>query len=584
MTPVFCCGYECGLIGAIDASPHINTGTNTSISTSTVRSGARSLRVNPTAGNGRADFDCRGFLPGTSITTAVWRYAINVASNPLANIVVGVPIVTSTSVMLGLAFKSSDSKWYCGSQPTTGGAVTFGATGVTMSAGWHYIDCKVTVGANPWTVDVAVDGVALTQLTIGVAAQAVTILSSGSVATSATYDLYLDDVVLSTTAGDYPIGDGYVNHFVPTADGTHNVAGANDFERSATGTDITNATTTAFQLIDDVPVKSGVVAEYINLIAPPNATDYVEVVYGPASGISTPTVAPRAVEVVCVYASASVGTNNLRLAVNDNGTTNDVFNANGAIGTTAAYVRKHYATPPAASSTIDSYVEANKDSSHDLGAFVPILVAAGQSFTATASVLGSAVFYLAKVGTPTGDMVAKLYASTGTHGTSAVPDGSALASSDVIDASTLTGSFVLTTFTFSGSNRVTLTNGVVYIIVIECLTVDASNKVSVGCDGSTSAHGGNRCLYQTSWTASGATDLIFYVKTSPVWTLVGAGNFNNLRMRCLTNDPAPDPWFASTMVEAEFAAAVVGGRTTKNTRAWPLGTEIGMNWVNSADV
>lgn len=32
------------------------------------------------------------------------------------------------------------------------------------------------------------------------------------------------------------------------------------------------------------------------------------------------------------------------------------------------------------------------------------------------------------------------------------------------------------------------------------------------------------------------------------------------------------------------AAGGGGGRTTKNTRAFPLGMEIGMNWVNSADV
>jgi hypothetical protein len=32
------------------------------------------------------------------------------------------------------------------------------------------------------------------------------------------------------------------------------------------------------------------------------------------------------------------------------------------------------------------------------------------------------------------------------------------------------------------------------------------------------------------------------------------------------------------------AAAPPGGRTTKNTRAWPLGMEIGMNWVSGAQV
>lgn len=198
---------------------------------------------------------------------------------------------------------------------------------------------------NPWTTDIKVNGVSGAQATAALAAQTATAMILG-VADTCTANINVDDFILSNTPGDYPIGDGYVNHFIPTSDGTHNVAGANDFERSATGTDIINSTTTAFQLIDDVPLKSGVVSEYINLIAPPNATDYVEIVFGPASGISTPILAPRAVEVICAYASSAAGTNNLRLALNDNGTTDDVFNANGGVGTTANYARKCYALAP----------------------------------------------------------------------------------------------------------------------------------------------------------------------------------------------------------------------------------------------
>lgn len=227
-----------------------------------------------------------------------------------------------------------------------GTGTTFGATGVPVTTGqWYRIDTKIDVSANPWSVDVQVNGVACGNASRAIGAAPTNQISLGS-NTVQTFDIYFDDILVSQTLADYPLGAGSVNHFVPTSDGTHNVAGANDFEFSATGTDITNATTTAFQLIDDVPLKSGVVAEYINLIAPPNATDYVETVFGPAPGISTPTVAPRAVEVICAYASASAGTNNLRLALNDNGTTNDVLNTTTGPGTSATYVRKHYATPP----------------------------------------------------------------------------------------------------------------------------------------------------------------------------------------------------------------------------------------------
>src|SRR3990170_4548894 len=90
---------------------------------------------------------------------------------------------------------------------------------------------------------------------------------------SFTADFFHDDIVVSNTALDYPIGAGYVNHFVPTSDGSHNVAGAADFRRGDTTTDITNATTDAYQLVDDVPLDDVTpdADDHIRIVAPPNA-------------------------------------------------------------------------------------------------------------------------------------------------------------------------------------------------------------------------------------------------------------------------------------------------------------------------
>src|SRR5262249_34270136 len=150
----------------------------------------------------------------------------------------------------------------------------------------YYIDVKVVSTANPWLIDVKVNGTACGQKSATHTADTTSTPSMilGDSATPVTCDYLIDDVLASVTSGDYPIGDGYVNHFVPTSDGTHNVAGTGDFQRTLTGTDILNSTTTAFQLVDEVPLDSGTPTDFINLIAPPNATDYVEVVYGPASG------------------------------------------------------------------------------------------------------------------------------------------------------------------------------------------------------------------------------------------------------------------------------------------------------------
>jgi len=331
-TPVFCCGFECGV-----ANAHWALTGNTSFSTSTVRSGARSARIAPTAST--TGQITRVISTNKIVLRAYLRFAV---LPDQTHIIIG---ATDGSDNAGVVFNVSDSKLYAGSS-----SGLKGATGISITTGvWYRIDIYLDVSANPWVNKVKVDGVDCGDYNRATAATTLTsiLLGYATAANARTFDAFFDDIIVSETLADYPIGAGHVNHFVPTADGTHNVIGASDFERSGTGTDITNATTTAYQLIDDVPLKSGVVSEYINLIAPPNATDYVEVVFGPAPGISTPTAAPRAVEALVAYASTSAGTNNLRLALNDNGTTNDVLNTTTGPGTTATYARKFYAAGPA---------------------------------------------------------------------------------------------------------------------------------------------------------------------------------------------------------------------------------------------
>lgn len=385
MTSVFCCGAECGVAKtSVTAVPNAHwdffaggaTGSGGGFTTSSPITGTRSISIVNSATQRYAQ---------TNITfgSGVWvfRFKVNSSTLPAVNAVVG---VVGGAANMGAAFRVSDS-----SIVACDGLTNLGTSGVAVVANTTYsIDVRVNSSANPHVIDVSVNGTPCSQLSFGAAADttAAAILLGLFGASNSGAALF-DDLCVSLTSGDFPLGAGEVYHFVPTADGTHNVATSNDFEFFG-GADITNATTTAFDVINDVPLKSGVVAEGIRLVAPPNATDYVEVVYGPAPGISTPTTAPRAVDVICAYASASAGTNHLQLALNDNGTTDDVLNTTVGPGTTATYARKHYATPP--------------------------------------------------------------------------------------------------------------TGG--------------------------------------AWTVS-----------------AGAGNFNNLRMRCLTNDAAPDPWFASTMIEAEFA-------------------------------
>jgi hypothetical protein len=161
---------------------------------------------------------------------------------------------------------------------------------------------------------------------------------------------------------------------------------------------------------------------------------------------------------------------------------------------------------------VDSYSESHYVSStHDLNS--ANLFGVGQSFTGDGQTLDTAQFYCKKTGSPTGNAVAKVYAHSGTFGTSSIPTGSALAASANFDVSTLTGSMALTTFSFSGGNRISLTNGTKYVVTIEYTGGNSSNNVNVGFDSNSPTHGGNDAYsYDLSaWTAQSAWDVIFYV-------------------------------------------------------------------------
>lgn len=333
-TPIYCCGGECGGLG------HIALVADCSISTSTVRSGARSYRCNPTGSLGYAHV---GTPNVTTTTRCIGRFYVRFATLPNQDAVIASFGISVNGPLV--RFQQSDSKIYAGAGTSNG------ATGVSVTTGvWYRVDFDFNINTTGNDLcDVQVDGVACGQATdagLSVNADGVRL---GIITPATTADLFIDDIVLSVTGADYPIGAGKVEHFVPTADGTHNVAGAADFRRSATATDILNSTTDAYQLIDDVPLKTGTPTEYINMLAPPNATDYTEHIFGPAPGISTPTVAPRAVEVICAIAQAGTGAGNMELRLNDNGAMGTIYTATGVAGTTAiSYKRAHFADPPSA--------------------------------------------------------------------------------------------------------------------------------------------------------------------------------------------------------------------------------------------
>ena len=105
---------------------------------------------------------------------------------------------------------------------------------------------------------------------------------------------------------------------------------------------------------------------------------------------------------------------------------------------------------------VDSYSESNVIDAIGIG---NIDTQSGQSFSVSVGgTLNSCAFYLFQDGSPTGYCYAKIYAHSGTYGTSSLPTGDALAVSDAVDVSTLDINGALKTFTFSGGNKITLSD------------------------------------------------------------------------------------------------------------------------------
>jgi hypothetical protein len=239
-----------------------------------------------------------------------------------------------TTLDQGVYFKVADSTLVVGSA-----IGTLGGSGVVVTTGqWYRLDLQRT----STTLDARIDGVAVGQLSGSYAAS--TQLSLGSTETG---DVFADDILVSRTLADYPLGAGYGLSYIPNADGTHNVAGANDFEKTLTGTDITNATTDAWQLIDERPLPTTAV-DFINGIAPPNTTDYVEWAYED----SVEANAPQAVEAIFVHHDASgAGTNNFTVTLREHAgsTSANIFSGTTNVGATITYKRAHFATVPGTS-------------------------------------------------------------------------------------------------------------------------------------------------------------------------------------------------------------------------------------------
>lgn len=137
----------------------------------------------------------------------------------------------------------------------------------------------------------------------------------------------------------------------------------------------------------------------------------------------------------------------------------------------------------------------------------------GQSFLGTGVTLGAVRFVGRKRGSPTGSVYAKIYAHSGTFGTSSRPTGAALATSDPVSVTTFSTTFSSFSpiFMFTGVNQITLTNGTPYVVTIEYTPTSGLDTIQPQNSGANTAPGNMSYLFSGSWSAESSWDLAYYV-------------------------------------------------------------------------
>lgn len=265
---------------------------------------------------------------------------------------------------------------------------------------WYRLDFKFDASTGTSTIDFKLDGVDGAQLTHSQTATTFTALPLGP-SNSDTLDMYLDDLVVTATSGDYPIGAGGTEGLSPTSDGTHN-AGTNVMEDNA-GTDI--GAVTAFDLVGKVPINTA--TSYIRQAANGTA-NYAAVNF---ADISATHGAIIGAEALLAYTAATTSGNTGGCIVSKDGfsTSTTLWGAPGALadysdgGTAAPFYKRAIVAGVTDDTTVNALAarlgysgDANPDPY-----WINLIIEAAYTVTSNA-LIGSAAGVAAQTGTLTG--------------------------------------------------------------------------------------------------------------------------------------------------------------------------------------
>jgi hypothetical protein len=301
-TPTLVTGFEHGATSTAGGGLFsFVSGNGVSADAGVVRTGAYSLRVdNPNNSNRNAVIVLSG-------ATAVVRLYVRLDALPAADVSELLSLVPAAGDHLHLGYDAAGQHLTLalGANPPVSSASTIAA------GTWVRVDLRFSAGTNPRTAAWQVDGVDQSATSAAVAVSTVTGLRLGSTNGPDTFVANYDDIVVSASTGDYPIGPGGVIGLQPDGMGASNTPTS---FRHEDGSAIDAST---YLRLDESPMTS--TADYVKQVTA-GATSYVAPTFA-----DTTATCIQGVSGVLAYHSASSSTNNGKTSVFDGATERVIY-------------------------------------------------------------------------------------------------------------------------------------------------------------------------------------------------------------------------------------------------------------------
>jgi len=318
-TPVFACGFECQSVAHWGANAYVT------VQNTYARNSGYALRLTTSGQTGYLEriFDATSQV----VVFRAYVYLLTAASEAAPLFHVYATSGYDAYVMYDLA----QQKFSVGN-----GTTHTLSTELAYTGQWYRFDVKVDGRNNPVLIDWAIDGTDQTQHSVVNAATTYGRLRICHAGGATSHDTVFDDVVVSQTLDDYPLGAGeIVGYRVTTTSGTHNQT-TGDLQNEASS-NVSDADSSGGKVNEAAPDTTSYVKQVVA-----RSTTYWEGIYDTSGA----TQAPRSVEQVVATRAVSAGANDQKAQLYDGSSAADAYALTSTPNTSLTVHRKMWAAAP----------------------------------------------------------------------------------------------------------------------------------------------------------------------------------------------------------------------------------------------